>query len=279
MRCPPPTSGTGWPRVALGLVALGLASCSDAGPAADAATDLLATDSIRTERGPDFRRTDATGVERCEPSADLLKRVDPARLKADLTFLTGLGERRSAGGQRKAADYLRTELAKIPGLLLREHTYTYPAQGASYVNLEATLPGSEAKDQYIVACAHYDSTSSDPIKAPGADDNASGATALLEVARALRWCQPRKSIRLVFFSNEEVGTVGSIEYVKWAKPTMPPASVIGVISVDTVAYGPDTEDLDLATKPPQKAFADAMKAAIEKNTSLKAKEFIGDQCG
>ena len=274
MRCPPPTRAAESRRrllVALGLAALVLEACSDGAPAIDAAVDLLA-DSISTERS-DWRRTDATGVERCEPSADLLKRIDPSRIKADLAFLTSLA--RSGGNQRKAADYLRTTLAKIPGLLVREHSYSY--SGTSFVNLEATLPGGEAQDKYIVACAHYDSVSG----SPGADDNASGTATVLEVARALIWCKPRRSIRLVFFSNEEIsaGTIGSIEYVAWVKPTMPPANVVGVVNVDTVAYGPDTEDLDLVTKPAHKAFADATKVAIEQSTSLKVKEVVGEQPG
>ena len=132
----------------------------------------------------------------------------------------------------------------------------------------------------MIAGAHYDSISlDDPKNAPGADDNASGVAALLETARVLAGCHPKQGIKLVFFSNEEVGTVGSMAYVASIKSSLPPAKVVGFIAVDTVAFGPAGEDLDLATMPAQKPFADAVKTAVESFTSLKAKEVLSDLCG
>ncbi len=64
-------------------------------------------------------------------------------------------------------------------------------------NLEALLAGSGRRS--IVIGAHYDSV----FGAPGANDNASGVAALLELARALRGWQPRHTIRFAFFVNEE----------------------------------------------------------------------------
>jgi Zn-dependent M28 family amino/carboxypeptidase len=254
-----------------------VAGCSDGGgPLVDGLVDVLLADGGAAERRPDQRLTDAT-TDRCAASAALLKRVDPARMKSDLTLLVGLGERRSAVGQSKAADYLRAELGKLAGWSVRDQSYTY--KGASYVNLEATLAGSDATAPFILAGAHFDSTSSDATSAPGADDDASGTVAVLEAARALAGCHPQRSIRLLFFSNEEAGTVGSTQYVASIKATLPPSKVTGFISVDMVGFGADTEDLDLATKTAQKPFADAMKSAIEPWTALKVKEDIGDQCG
>ncbi len=64
-------------------------------------------------------------------------------------------------------------------------------------NLEALLAGSGRRS--IVIGAHYDSV----FGAPGANDNASGVAALLELARALRGWQPRHALRFAFFVNEE----------------------------------------------------------------------------
>lgn len=163
-------------------------------------------------------------------------------------------------------------------MTLREQPYSY--KGASYANLEATIAGEDPAAPLVLAGAHYDSISlDDPANAPGADDNATGVSALLESARALAGCRPRRELRLLFFSNEEVGTVGSKAYVSSIKATLPPAKVIGFLNVDSVGYGPAGEDLDLATKPAQKAFADAVKGAVESFTSLKAKEVLSDLCG
>lgn len=65
-------------------------------------------------------------------------------------------------------------------------------------NLEASLEGSGA-DGIIVVGAHYDTVPG----SPGADDNASGVAALIEILRALRPLALRTTVKLVAFVNEE----------------------------------------------------------------------------
>lgn len=73
----------------------------------------------------------------------------------------------------------------------------------------------------LIICAHYDSITEDinnaEEQAPGADDNASGVVALLEIARVLSNVQLRESIEFVFFSGEEQGQWGSKHYAKHIK--------------------------------------------------------------
>ncbi|MCB5265989.1 MAG: M20/M25/M40 family metallo-hydrolase [Candidatus Cloacimonetes bacterium] len=80
-------------------------------------------------------------------------------------------------------------------------------------NVVAEIPGTEYPDQYIVIGGHHDSiTNTTPyVLAPGADDNASGTTAALEIARVLKAAnyQPKCSIRFVTFAAEEFGLYGS----------------------------------------------------------------------
>ena len=80
-------------------------------------------------------------------------------------------------------------------------------------NVVATIPGSISPDEYIVVGGHHDSiTGTTPYNlAPGADDNASGAVAALEMARVmmLTGYQPKCSIRFVTFAAEEFGLWGS----------------------------------------------------------------------
>ncbi len=204
--------------------------------------------------------------------------MSASRLLADLEALVALKERRTQAGQAAALAYLKAELGKLAGLALREQSYSY--KGASYVNLEVTIAGEDASAPVVMAGGHYDSISVDDAKnAPGADDNASGVAALLESARVLAGCRPKQGIKLLFFSNEEVGTVGSKAYVASIKASLPPAKVVGFIAVDSVGFGPATEDLDIATKPAQKPFADVVKGAVEAFTSLKTKEVLSDLCG
>jgi hypothetical protein len=257
--------------LALSLVA---ASCSDDGSAPnDSGQDLPGW--LDGDVADLLSWDGAAGPGRCDPSTALTAKVDPARMLEDLQFLVGLGERWSQASQMKAAAYLKAELAKLPGLQVKEHSYSY--QGKTYVNLEATLPGSDLADQMIMTGAHYDSTSESPTtSAPGADDNASGVAMVMGAARVLAGCQPQRTIRFVFFSNEEKGVIGSTAYVQSIKATLPKEKLVGFINVDMVGFGPDTDDLDLVTRPAYKTFVDQMGSAVEQWTTVKVKKIVGD---
>jgi Iap family predicted aminopeptidase len=72
-------------------------------------------------------------------------------------------------------------------------------------NLAALLPGEGPE---IVLSAHYDS-----VRTPGANDNASGAAVLLELARYYRRQQHHPHLRILFFGAEEEGLVGAKAYL------------------------------------------------------------------
>jgi hypothetical protein len=96
----------------------------------------------------------------------------------------------------RAALYLDSVLTSL-GYQVSSHPYT--ARGGTYRNLEATIPGDGREDEIVVVGAHYDSVDG----APGADDNASGTAALLELARDLRQARLQRTVRFVAFTNEE----------------------------------------------------------------------------
>jgi len=268
------------------FVLLLLPSCSDdsggqnvdmgGGSADSAAADGAAGDGkVVADVGK--AGSDGAPAAACAPSKALLGKIDAARLLKDLNFLEGLVERRTHASQTKAAAHLRTELKKLSGVALREHTYSY--QGQSYVNFEITVKGTDSAAQELFMGAHYDSNSNHPTLAPGADDNASGTAAILEVARAYAGCKPKRTVRLLLFSNEEKGTIGAKAYVKDLKATLPSSRLRGFINVDMIAYGPDNEDLDIATRTKYKALADDMAKAVEKWTTLKTNKIVSDHCG
>lgn len=74
----------------------------------------------------------------------------------------------------------------------------YSVADVRSANLEITLPGQGEKE-YILVGAHYDTIS----PSPGADDNASGVAALLELSNLLKDAEPKCDLRLVAFVNEE----------------------------------------------------------------------------
>ncbi len=103
----------------------------------------------------------------------------------------------------------------IPNVQLQSFNW----QNTTQYNVVATIPGTVYPNQYIVVGGHHDSTSgnSDPMTtAPGADDNASGSVAALEMARVMMASgyQPRTSIRFVTFAAEEFGLWGSKYYAQ-----------------------------------------------------------------
>jgi hypothetical protein len=84
--------------------------------------------------------------------------------------------------------------------------------GFDSTNVVGEIRGTERADETVVVGAHLDSND----LGPGALDNAAGAAAVLETARAVKalGLQPRRTIRFVLFMGEEEGMVGSIAYVE-----------------------------------------------------------------
>lgn len=114
-----------------------------------------------------------------------------------------------------AADYIREEWRR------QGHTVTaqrYTAYEVPSENLEIALAGTARASEIIVVGAHYDSVRG----SPGANDNASGVAALLEIGRTLKDAGLRRTVRLVAFVNEEPpfffwGEMGSGVYAKAAR--------------------------------------------------------------
>ena len=118
-------------------------------------------------------------------------------------------------------------------------------------NVLAELPGSdpELRDEYIVLSAHFDHVGvGRPIDGDsiynGADDNGSGTSALLEVARVLASLptaqRPRRTVVFAHVSAEEKGLLGSEWWVD--HPTRPIENVIANINTDMISGDthPDT---------------------------------------
>jgi hypothetical protein len=95
-----------------------------------------------------------------------------------------------------AASYLEREW--------REQGYAverlaYEVSGVRCANLEVTRRSIARKGEILLVGAHYDSV----IGSPGANDNASGIAALLEISRAFTEIDPAVTVRFVAFVNEE----------------------------------------------------------------------------
>ncbi len=110
-----------------------------------------------------------------------------------------------AAGVSGAAMEALVEAAATGGTArLSTHASTRSAPTRSVI---AELPGSQ-DGPVIMLGAHLDSV----LDGPGINDDGSGVAALLEIARALGGTRPRATIRLAFWSGEEVGLHGSYRY-------------------------------------------------------------------
>ncbi len=95
-----------------------------------------------------------------------------------------------------AASYIRITLEK-QGYQVR--IQSFESKGQTVQNIEVELPGATAPQEIVVIGAHYDSVPD----GPGANDNASGIAALLEIANLLAGKTHARTLRLVAFVNEE----------------------------------------------------------------------------
>ena len=97
------------------------------------------------------------------------------------------------------------------GLAATQHHWS--VGGYSNRNIVATLPGGALSNEIVLVTAHIDSTSpSATTRAPGADDNASGAAAVLVCADLMRRFRFDRTVRFVLFTGEEQGLYGSYRY-------------------------------------------------------------------
>ena len=100
---------------------------------------------------------------------------------------------------------------------------------------------SGSTNSTIIISAHYDSRMEDinnsTARAPGADDNASGVSALLEVARILSNVSLNHSIIFVLFSGEEQGKWGSTHYADYIDETDVDLDLL--INLDMVGFSPE----------------------------------------
>jgi Zn-dependent M28 family amino/carboxypeptidase len=182
-----------------------------------------------------------------------------------LMALTSVGSRDPRHpGHARAVAYIKEQLGALAyyGWKIESQRTVY--QGIPLENIFASIEGATAASSgsaipppppattWVLVSAHYDSTANrtpgwrpalDP--APGADDNATGTAALLELARVISLYsreQLRSRLVLAFFDGEELFFKGSAAYVA----SLPkPYKYKAAINLDMVGFNPLADRLDL----------------------------------
>lgn len=185
---------------------------------------------------------------------NLINRVETERLLMHIETMQNFSTRHvnSAynlpnAGIGAARNYVWQQFAEIraqypqSGFSAFEDNFTLEFGGvrSTATNVIGFLPGREVGAGVIVVGAHYDSITTDvedgSAYAPGANDNASGVAAMLEIARVLaaRPQQPRSSIIFAAFSAEEIGRLGSQAFIEnYVQPNN--IDLIAMINVDII---------------------------------------------
>ena len=158
------------------------------------------------------------------------------------------------------AYWLKKELQSTCGDGVYFHNYTQIDKETSYnlKNIICNKEGSMANgnsNPLILISAHYDNRmqniSQTNARAPGADDNASGVAAILELARILSKVNLKNNIQFVLFSGEEQGQWGSTVYAKHLQANDTRFNT--VVNLDMIGYPPHglnkiTIEYDLGNK-------------------------------
>ena len=175
----------------------------------------------------------------------IAEEVSSFEIENTIIDMVGFETRYPHKKQLEVAEYLY-ERAKA--FLTTTEFHEYEIWGVKWKNVVAMIPGSVHPEEVVILCAHLDSKSEKRLAyAPGADDNASGCAAVLEAIRILSEHTFEKSIKFVFFSREENGWEGSAAYVQTIDNYR--GKIEAVLNLDMIAYGDDSEDIDLVTRP------------------------------
>ena len=144
-----------------------------------------------------------------------------------------------------AAEYITSHLRES-GLSVRKEPYWIGDKEVA--NIEAELKGTARPEEIVVVGAHYDTVPG----SPGANDNASGVAALLEIVSIFRYARTARTIRFVAFVNEEPPyfmseTMGSLVYARRARNRKD--KIVAMLSLETIGYYSDRPKSQLYPAP------------------------------
>ncbi|THF53495.1 M28 family peptidase [Flavobacterium supellecticarium] len=162
---------------------------------------------------------------------NVVNQVSQSGILTNLTEFENLGVKyRGTLAQANTLQWLKNKYLSYgyTASQLTEDTFTY--SGATCKNLIVTKIGTVYPNTYVIVCGHYDT-----ITGTGTNDNGSGVSTILEIARLLQNIPTEYSIKFINFSGEEDGLRGSQNYVSTVvNGTTPKMSIKLVFNIDEV---------------------------------------------
>ncbi|MEC9191627.1 MAG: M20/M25/M40 family metallo-hydrolase, partial [Pseudomonadota bacterium] len=181
--------------------------------------------------------------------AELPPKYLPEQLARHTNVLTDAvmqGRGLGSDGLARAGHYIAEQfreagLQPVGGTYIQPWRQEVPDLGqVTMANVMGMIPGSDAKlsSEPVVLGAHYDHLGTNEESGeffPGADDNASGISVLIEVARKLaRAFTPQRPILFVAFTGEESGLLGSDYFVNSSPDGFQLSSAFAMVNLDAV---------------------------------------------
>jgi hypothetical protein len=201
--------------------------------------------------------TDAALPARQADVDAIVREISPQRIHAYVEKLVSFGTRHtmsetesSTRGIGAARRWIKSELERCGAgrLDVQFQSHVHPvdkriSKPTEIVNVVATLPGTQAasKDRYYVVSGHYDSRVTDVMNAtadaPGANDDASGTAAVIELACVMSRHTFDASLVFMTVAAEEQGLYGSGDYAAKAKAAG--MNIAGMLNNDIIGSSQD----------------------------------------
>lgn len=175
-----------------------------------------------------------------EPSTQsILEGVSTEKLKQYLNSLSNFHTRHSKSPLlNDAGDWIMNELRGFGYRDTFYHSFKSTIDNEEFELRNIVCKKKGIDEKLIMVCAHYDcimECKEDSVsRAPGANDNGSGVSAIIEMARVLANENLRHSIQFVFFSGEEQGLLGSKSYAKYIKENG--MDLYRLVNLDMIGY-------------------------------------------
>jgi hypothetical protein len=164
----------------------------------------------------------------------LVDQVDQQRWYAQVEFLAGL-DRYEEADLNTAGEWLEGKFSKL-GLVTSRVTLNSFYRGFNVLGFKQ---GTSRADDWYVVGAHLDSrnrTRDESLPSPGAEDNASGCSGVLEIANIISAYETEASIVFMCFIEEEQGLLGSKDVVTHFTNEGDIDKVKTMLNMDMISY-------------------------------------------
>lgn len=201
----------------------------------------------KPSKGPVFlklTKKEWTGTIPEKTLAVLTELVSEEMISCDINALSSFHTRHTKSPYiNQVADWIKSRFTQMGYTDILDQHFT--REDTDLRNIIAKKKGSGITEEAILICAHFDCRMeelSDAVtKAPGADDNASGMAAMLELARIIAGVNVVEDVYFAAFSGEEQGFWGATACSQYIKDKC--INLQQVINLDMIGYAPDGKSI------------------------------------